>query len=126
MKKTRKQLAEEIDQFFNKLGTNPEKYDLDELITIVEAIIPVHVGLEVGDIEDVNSLLAIYPFLFQKLVKIFAYFSHKVRICTQQKKSVDASNMRSYKDAFEQLMRAVKLQYDGLSRRITLLNERRL
>lgn len=123
--KDRSLLIEQIDKFFEVIGDKPEGYNLDELITITEAIIPVHADLEVTNYDEVDVLLAVYPYLYQKLVKIFAYFAHQVRIATREKQSHNASYMRSYRDAFEQLMRAVKLQYETLSRRITINIDRR-
>jgi hypothetical protein len=119
-------MIENIDKFFIELErSRPETYDVDELIVIIESIIPVHVNLLITDYEEVDTLLAIYPYFFQKMARVYAYFSHKVRIASQNKKTVEASNMRNYRDAFEELMRAVRLQYESLSRRITVLSERR-
>jgi len=115
-----------IDKFFEAISDKPEQYDINELVTIVESIIPVHSTLEISDFGEVDTLLAIYPYLFQKLVKMHAYFAHKVRIYVQKKKSQEANLMRAHRDSFEQLMRAVKLQYESLSRRITLMTERRI
>lgn len=122
----RKKMVENIDSFFDKLQEKPEDYTVDELIVIVESIIPIHVNLSITDYEEVDILLAIYPYFFQKMAKVYAYFSHKVRIASQLKKGIEASNMRAYRDSFEELMRAVRLQYESLSRRITVSLERRI
>jgi len=123
--KDRMGMIQQIDGFFEQLGLDPESYNLNELIVIVESIIPVHATLEITNYAEVDKLLAVYPYLYQKLVKVFAYFAHQVRIASREKRSADASYMRSYKEAFEQLMRAVKMQYDSLSRRITINIEKR-
>lgn len=118
-------LCQQVEAFFGSLGDKPEKLRVDELITIVEAIIPIHAGLEIENFDDIDTLLAIYPYMYQKLVKLFAYFSHKVRIQVQRNDKKESDAMRSYRDALEQLMKAVKMQYDGLSRRVTVNIDRR-
>jgi len=121
----RKKMIEQVDYFFNELYKKPEEHDVDELIVLVEAIIPVHAALEIQNFDDVDTLLAVYPYLHQKLVRLYAYFIHRVRVGTQHKDKTYADIMRAYRDPLEQLLRAVRLQYDSLSRRITNQMERR-
>lgn len=104
---------------FNLIQENGvETFPIDELVILIESVIPVHVKTMITQADDVDTLLAIYPFMFQKLVIIYSQFIHKVRIGGSDKRYV--ADMRSYRDAFEQLLRAIRLQYDSLSRRITV------
>ncbi len=117
--------AQLIEDFFERLGDKPDEYDIQELVTIIEAIIPVHATLEMADQDEIDNLLAIYPFLYQKLSRVYAYFCQMVRIAAGIKDKTYANKMRNYKDAMEQLLKAIKLQYDSLSRRITIYIDRR-
>jgi len=120
----KQEMVQKFDNFFDTLNREGyKKYSVEELITIIEAIIPVHVGLEISDFDDVDALLSIYPYLFQKLVKVYAYFVHEVRSHNADRKY--SNDMRSYRDAFEELLKVVKLNYDALSRRITNSIDRR-
>lgn len=113
------QIVKQLDDLFTIIQTQGiEKYPIDELVILLESVIPVHVKVSITQADDVDTLLAIYPYLFQKLVIIYSQFIHKVRIGGTDKRYV--ADMRSYRDAFEQLLRAVRLQYDSLSRRITV------
>ncbi len=112
-------IATQLDKLFGLIQENGvEKYPIDELIILIESVIPVHVKLDITKADDIDSLLSIYPYLYQKLVIMYAQFIHKARTGGSDKRYV--ADMRSYRDAFEQLLRAVKMQYDSLSRRITV------
>jgi hypothetical protein len=120
----RDETISKIDMLFDTLNRDKyTKYSVEELINIIESIIPVHATMEITNFDEVDMLLSIYPYLFQKLMKVYAYFIHEVRHRGADKNYV--AQMRSYRDAFEQLMKAVKLNYDALSRRITLNIDRR-
>lgn len=118
-------MVEKIDSFFDALNKDPENYGADELVTIVESIIPIHAALQIEDYDMVDTLLAIYPYLFQKMAKVYAFFSHRTRIYSQEKNIPKKNDMMACRDSFENLMRAVRLQYEALSRRITINLERR-
>lgn len=109
----------QIDNFFNIISEKPEKLNVTKFINSIEAIIPVHAGLEITNYEQIDLLLSVYPYLYQKLIKLYAYFIHKVRVGTQAKDKYYADLMRSFRDPLEEILKAVKLQYDALSRRIT-------
>lgn len=115
----RRQCIDKIDDFFNKIYIKPETMNVEEIITLIESIIPVHADLEISDHKTVDILLSIYPYLYQKIIKLYAYFIHKVRVGMQSKDKVYADIMRGYRDPLEEIIKAIKLQYDSLSRRIT-------
>lgn len=119
------QIVTQIDQFFDQIMLDPEKMNIDELIYIIEAIIPVHAKLEIDSFDDVDVLLAVYPYIFQKLVRLYSLFIHKVRVAVQLKDTQKANIFRAYRDPIEQLLKAVKMQYESLSRRVTVNIERR-
>jgi hypothetical protein len=121
----RQEMVKAIDSFFDHINEKPEQFDVDELTALIESIIPVHVNIEVTNYDEIDDLLAVYPYLYQKLIRIYAYFIHKVRIGVQSKDRGYADIMRGYRDPLEVLLKACKLQYESLSRRITNLMERR-
>ena len=121
----RNQMIKQIDDFFDKIMIDPEKMDVNELIYIIEAIIPVHAKMEISSYDEVDTLLAVYPYLYQKMIRLYAYFIHKVRVARQLKNMAQANVFMAYRDPIEELIKAVKLQYDALSRRITNEMERR-
>ena len=59
------------------------------------------------------------------MIRLYAYFIHRTRIAVQAKDRNYADMMRSYRDPLGELLKAVKMQYDSLSRRITNNMERR-
>jgi hypothetical protein len=116
-------IAKQLDDLFGLIQeTGIERYPIDELVILIESVIPVHVKIGIDMADDVDSLLAIYPYLYQKLVVMYALLIHKARTGGSDKRYI--ADMRSYRDAMEQLLRAVKLQYDSLSRRITVSVEK--
>lgn len=118
-------MVAQIEQFFDQIMADPEKMNIDELVYVIEAIIPVHALLEITNYDDVDTLLAVYPFLYQKMIRLYALFIHKVRVATQMKDTNKANIFRAYRDPLEELLKAIKVQYDSLSRRITNQMERR-
>ncbi len=119
----RSQLAENINIFFTKIDQKPDKFNVQELTTIIESIIPVHVELEMSNFDEVDTLLSIYPYMYQKLVKTYSYFCQQVRISSDKN---TATKMRIYRDAMEELLKAIRMQYESLSRRITVFQDRRV
>ena len=118
-------MIKQIDDFFDKIMIDPEKMDVNELIYIIEAIIPVHARMDITNYDEVDILLAVYPYLYQKMIRLYAYFIHKVRVARQLKNTVQANVFMTYRDPIEELIKAIKLQYDALSRRMTNEMERR-
>ncbi len=125
MKTKKQEMVEVIDQFFDHINQKPEQFDVDELTALIESIIPVHATLEITDYDEIDNLLAVYPYLYQKLIRVYAYFIHRVRVGVQSKDRGYADIMRGYRDPLEVLLKACKLQYESLSRRITNFLERR-
>lgn len=121
----RQEMVKKIDQFFTAIFNKPEQHDVHELIVLIESIIPVHAELEITSYDEVDILLSIYPLVYQKLIKLYAYFIHNVRKGIQLNDKTYTSIMRSYRDPLEELLKSVKIQYDSLSRRITNHIERR-
>jgi len=123
-RKKREDMLRDLSRFFDMLYANPMENNVEELIVVVDSIIPVHVDLDLSSFDEVDRLLALYPFIYQKLVRLFAIYMHTVRKHGREKTPV-ASKARDYRDAMEELLKVVKLQYEALSRRITVLQERR-
>lgn len=123
-RKKREEMLKDLSQFFDMLYRNPMENNVEELIVVVDSIIPVHVDLDLSSFDEVDKLLSLYPFIYQKLVRLFAIYMHIVRRHGREK-TPDATKARDYRDAMEELLKVVKLQYEALSRRITVLQERR-
>lgn len=120
----REEMFKRLSAFFDLVYANPMEHDVHELIVIIESIIPVHVALDINNYEEVDSLLAQYPFIYQKLVRLYAIYMHLVRK-NGRAKTEEANKLRDYRDVLEELLKVVKLQYESLSRRFTVLQERR-
>lgn len=123
-RKRREDMLKDLSQFFDMLYRNPMENNVEELIVVIDSIIPVHVDLDLSSFDEVDKLLSLYPFIYQKLVRLFAIYMHIVRRHGREK-TPDANKARDYRDAMEELLKVVKLQYEALSRRITVLQERR-
>jgi hypothetical protein len=119
----RSKITENINKFFEKIDPKPDKFDVLELTIVIESIIPVHVDLEVSSYDEVDTLLAVYPYLYQRLVRTYSYFCQQVRVNAKNKTA--ATKMRIYRDALEELLKTIRMQYESLSRRITVFQDRR-
>lgn len=100
-------------------------YEPGFLADIVVASLPIHLGLTIDSFDDVDTLLSLYPFIYQKLVVLHAHTVHNVRIFTKKGHSDSLGRARDIRDTIEEMLKMVKLQYESLSRRITLRLESR-
>ena len=119
----RSKITENINKFFEKIDPKPDKFDVLELTVVIESIIPVHVSLEIASYDEVDTLLAVYPYLYQRLVRTYSYFCQQVRVNVKNKTA--ATKMRIYRDTLEELLKTIRMQYESLSRRITVFQDRR-
>jgi len=86
---------------------------IDRVVTSLYDAIPSHEMYDVLVNTDVRFLLSYYSSLYTKLSRL-----HAIVITEYQSRTPD----RSYhlKNIFEQALKAVKFQYEALSRRITI------
>lgn len=98
----------------------PEKlhlYNPVELTKSIMSIIPVHVGFDMSNWKEVDELLGIYSAIYYYVARLYTASIHYVR---RAKEKPDLDRARDYRDSFEMILKVVKMQYDALSRRMTL------
>jgi hypothetical protein len=121
------EVVKQYDILFNDLLT-PEgvfDYDVGYLADTLITLLPVHVGITINDFADVDGLLSIYPYIYQKVVILHAHMVHKVRIYSGRGNNEKLGKARDLRDTLEEILRVIKLQYESVSRRITLRIENR-
>ena len=126
MKSTRKEQVKKINEFFEVIMSDGAMVvEMNSLCDLLDSIIPVHIELGFEDMDAIDSLLAVYPYLYQRLSRYFAELVHLVRIKDIDGDKSGAKKARSYRDTMEQYLKVVMKQYDALSRRITVFQEKR-
>ncbi len=119
-------VIEAVAQLFDGVfAGKPEDQALMDIIEWFDGIIPIHAKITADDYDDIDTLFAVYPYIHLKLTKLMSYFVHKTRIARQNKQKNDETIMRAYRDVVEFYIKTLKMQYESLSRRITVLQERR-
>lgn len=122
-----KSIIEQYDILFKEVLT-PEgifQYDTGYLADTLIEMMPTHVHLTIDSFTDVDALLALYPYIYQKLVILHAHMVHKVRVYSRSGNQESLGKARDLRDTMEELLKVVKLQYESVSRRITLRIETR-
>lgn len=120
-------ILEQYAILFEKVLTPDQilEYDAGYLADMLLSLLPVHVGLSTDNYSDVDGLLSLYPYLYQKIVVLHSHMVHKVRVYSTKNTSSNLGKARDLRDTLEQILRTIKLQYDSISRRITLRVENR-
>lgn len=122
-----KAIVDQYDSLFGQVLT-PEgvfKYETGYLADTLIEMMPTHVNLTIENFNDVDALLALYPYLYQKIVILHAHMVHKVREYSRKGHQESLGKARDLRDTMEELLKVVKLQYESISRRITLRIETR-
>ena len=122
-----KEIATQYDALFGSVLTPDSVFDYDVgyLADTLISMLPVHVGLSIDSFGDVDDLLSLYPYIYQKVVVLHAHMVHRVRIYQAKGYNDKLGKARDLRDTMEEVLRVVKLQYESVSRRITLRIEAR-
>jgi len=119
------EIIENYDNIFSKVLTFETILYMDgkQVLDIIESLIPRHAGIQISSRSDVDLLISVYPVLYQKVSILYMHLVHHVRALTKDGSKDLLAIARDHRDCFEQLLKVIKLQYDSLSRRITVINE---
>ena len=95
---------------------------LDEIRTICFNMVPTHENTLQIDLQQYVYLLGQYPAIYQYLSEIYVYLVARVRAFSEAKNSLKKIQAMDRRDCLEQILKVVKFQYDGLSRKATVLS----
>lgn len=95
---------------------------LDEIRKICFGVVPTHHEATVIDTEEYTRLLGLYPALYQYFSEIFVHLIACVRKFSQAKNTINKLKAQDRKDCLEQVLKVIKFEYDGLSRKTTVLS----
>lgn len=84
-------------------------------------MIHLHVDMISMDNDKFVYLLGYYAALYQYFSELYTFCIGKMRQFLEADQKSKVSNARDKRDMMECLMKSVKLQYDSLSRKITVL-----
>ena len=94
---------------------------LDEIRDICFGSIPTHEKSLVIDHEEYTRLLGVYPALYQYFSEIYVYLIARTRAFAEAKNTVGKIKAMDRRDCLEQILKVIKFEYDGLSRKTTVL-----
>lgn len=94
---------------------------LDEIRKICFSLVPTHEDKLFLDRDEYVALLGRYPAIYQYLSEIYVYLIARVRAYSEAKNSLKKMQAMDRRDCLEQILKVVKFQYDGLSRKTTVL-----
>lgn len=100
---------------------NINDVSLDELRQNIWRLIDVHVDYVSLDKEKFTYLLGYYPAIYSYIAELYAYMIHLVRANMELKERFKVQQCRDKRDILELAMKSLKLHYEGLSRKITIL-----
>ena len=83
-------------------------------------LIEVHVDYTSLDRERFTYLLGYYPAIYSHLSELYTVLISAVREAVELGDRFTAARRRDRRDVLEEALKALKLQYDSLSRKITL------
>lgn len=95
---------------------------LDEIRKICFELVPTHENSLQIDLGEYTRLLGEYPAIYQYLSEIYVYLIARVRAFTEAKNPLKKIQAMDRRDCLEQILKVVKFQYDGLSRKATVLS----
>lgn len=93
----------------------------EELRREVFKLIVLHEDLMSMDQERFTFLLGYYPAIYNYLSELFTFMIARVRELSELNERYEVSVARDKKDVLEQALKSCKLQYEALSRKVTLL-----
>jgi hypothetical protein len=95
--------------------------ETDLLRSEVFKLIEVHVDYISLDQEKFTYLLGYYPAMYNYVSELYTFMIGQVRAFVEVKDQFRTANSRDKRDILEQALKSIKLQYESLSRKITLL-----
>lgn len=101
---------------------NVMSLSLDEIRKICFELVPTHEQSVIFDQQEYLALLGQYPAVYQYLSEIYVYLIARVRAFSEAKNSLKKIQAMDRRDCLEQILKVVKFQYDGLSRKTTVFS----
>ena len=95
---------------------------LDEIRDICFGSIPTHEKSLTIDPQRYVTLLGQYPALYQYFSEIYVYLIARTRAFSEAKNVVGKMKAMDRRDCLEQVLKVIKFEYDGLSRKTTVLS----
>jgi len=86
-------------------------------------LVNVHVDYLSMNRDKFAFLLGYYPAVYATVAELFTFMINKVRVAMELGDKMQLDRFRDKRDLLEQVLKTLKLQYEGLSRKITLLAE---
>lgn len=107
----------------NEITTNNiEAIDLEGLRKYCFPMIELHVDYVSLDIEKFTYLLGYYPAIYTHFADLYTFLLSRVRAYSDAGNKFQASRTRDKRDILEEALKAIKLQYESISRKITILS----
>ena len=97
----------------NKIGTETLRDAMFKLISV-------HVDYITMDQDKFVYLLGYYPAIYNYMSELFTFQIARVRERTEFGDKFGAAQARDKRDILEQALKSCKMQYDSLSRKITI------
>lgn len=94
---------------------------LDEIRDICFGSIPTHDKSLTIDTEKYVQLLGQYPALYQYFSEIYVYLIARTRAFSEARNVAGKIRAMDRRDCLEQILKVIKFEYDGLSRKTTVL-----
>jgi len=95
---------------------------LDQIRKICFGTIPTHEKSLTIDPQTYVTLLGQYPALYQYYSEIYVYLIARTRAYAEAKNVVGKIKAMDRRDCLEQVLKVIKFEYDGLSRKTTVLS----
>jgi len=97
--------------------------ELEELRKYCFSMIELHVDYVSLDVVKFTYLLGYYPAIYNHFAELYTFLIGKVRAYVEVNNKFQANRTRDKKDILEEALKSVKLQYESISRKITILSE---
>jgi len=112
------------DVTLNEITTqNILMVELEELRKYCFSMIELHVDYVSLDVVKFTYLLGYYPAIYNHFAELYTFLIGKVRAYVEVNNKFQANRTRDKKDILEEALKSVKLQYESISRKITILSE---
>lgn len=97
------------------------KYEFNSIRKSIYSLIDLHVDYLSIDQGKFTYLLGYYPAIYSYVSELWCFMINQVRICVEKNDKLLVGRYRDIRDMLEQAVKTIKLHYDGLSRKITVL-----
>ena len=100
---------------------NIEEANTEELRKQIFGMIDLHVDYLSLEKDKFVYLLGYYPAIYNYVSELYTYLIGRVRTLTDAGNKFKAARIRDKRDIMEEALKSIKLQYESISRKITIL-----